>query len=119
MSNLPSEIRKQMKSFISKTTNEALNLVINLTGKYIDEKRREKLKKKAQLEMGTKIEKAIAKTYQMGLKLREEYRRQELDASSLKGRFYFVTDTVFQSIMPEIPKMFMPWIIFSKFARNC
>jgi len=104
MPNLPREIRKQIKSFISKTTNEALDLVINLAGKYIDEKKREKLKKKAQLEMGTKIEKAIANTYQMGLKLREEYRQQELDASSLKERFYLMTDTVFQSMMPEIPK---------------
>jgi len=34
--NLPLEIRQQIKSFISKTTDETIDLVVNLSGRYID-----------------------------------------------------------------------------------
>ena len=104
MSNLPREIRKQLKSFISKTTDEALDLVVNLTGKYIDEMKREKLKKEAELEVGTKIEEAMTKAYQIGLKLREEYQQKKLETDSLKEKFYLVTDTLFKSFVPDIPQ---------------
>ena len=46
MSKIPEEIRKQLKSFVSKTTDETLDLITNILGKYIDEKQRKKLKKK-------------------------------------------------------------------------
>lgn len=104
MSALPAEIRKQLKSYISKTTDEALDLLVNLTGKYIDEKKREKLKKEAELEVGAKIEEAIAKAYQIGLQLKEEYQQRKLETGSLREKFYFMTDAVFKSAMPEIPK---------------
>lgn len=104
MSNLPRETRKQLKSFLSKTTDEALDLVVNLTGKYIEEKKREKLKKEAELEVGTKIEEAMAKAYRIGFELKEEYEQKKLETGSLKEKFYLVTDTVFKSIVPGIPK---------------
>jgi len=104
MSKLPREIRKQLKTFVSKTTDEALDLVVNLTGKYIDQKKREKLKKEAELDVGTKIEKAITKSYQIGLELREEYEQKKLETKSLKEKFYLVTDAVFKSVEPDIPK---------------
>lgn len=104
MSALPAEIRKQVKSYISKTTDEALNLLVNLTGRYINEMKREKLKKEVELEVGAKIEQAIAKAYQIGLQLREEHQLKKLDTGSLREKFYFMTDAVFKSAMPEIPK---------------
>jgi len=104
MSNLPREIRKQLKSFISKTTDEALDLVVNLTGKYIDEKKRKRLKKEVEFEEGVKIEEAMAKAYRIGLELKEEYQQKKLETCSVKEKFYLVTDTVFKSIVPDIPK---------------
>jgi len=103
MSTLPREIRKQLKNFISKTTDETLDLVVNLTGKYINEKEREKLKREAEFEIGTKIEESIGKAYQIGLELREEYLQKKLETTSLKEKFYSVTDTLFRSFMPDIP----------------
>lgn len=101
--NLPKEIREQIKSFISRTTDETLNLVVNLTGKYVDIKKREKLKEKAKIEVGTKIEEAITEAYQMALQLKEEYQQNKLEIGSLKEKFYLLTDT-FKPVLPDIPK---------------
>ena len=73
MPNISKEIRRQIKSFISQTTDEALDLVVNLTGKYIDEKQRIKLKREVEREEDTKIEETISKAYRLGLQLKEEY----------------------------------------------
>lgn len=104
MSNLPREIRKQLKSVISQTSDEAVDLIVNLTGKYIDEKKREKLKKKAELEVGTKIEETITEAFQIALKLREEFQQKKLETSSLKEKFYLVTDVCFKPFVPDIPQ---------------
>lgn len=102
--SLPKEIRKQLKSFISSTTDETLDLIVNLTGKYIDGKKREKLKKESELEFVTKIVEAITSGYQMVLKLQEEYQQKQLDAESLKEKFYLVTDTIARPVLTEVPK---------------
>lgn len=104
MSKLPREMREQIKGFVSKTTDESLDLIANLTGKYIDEERRAKLKKEAELDVGQKIEEAITNAYQIGLKLRKEYRQKKFERDSLKEKFYSVTDAIFKSIVPDIPK---------------
>lgn len=104
VSNLPEEFRKQLKTHLSKMTDQSIDTVVNLTGKYIDKKKREVLKEKAQVEIGTQIEETITKAYRMGLKLREKHLQGKLaDADSLKEKFYVITDTVFQSIFPDIP----------------
>ena len=104
MSKPPREVREQLKSFVSKTTDETLDLIVNLTGKYIDEERRAKLKKEAELDVGRQIEEAITNACQIGLKLRKEYRQKKLERGSLKEKFYSVTDTLFKAVIPDIPK---------------
>ena len=104
MSKIPEEMRKQLKSFVSKTTDETLDLTINILGKYIDEKRRKKLKKKAEHEVGTKIEKAMTKAFQIGVKLREEHQLNKLETVSLKEKFYLLTDMIMKPFSPDIPK---------------
>lgn len=104
MSSLPREIRKQLKNHISKTTDEAFDLAVNLTGKYIDEKKRRKLKTETEQEFGARIEETIARSYQIGLQLKEEYQQNSFETSSLKEKFYLMTDTLLQSFMPDIPK---------------
>jgi len=104
MSNLPREIREQIKSYVSNITDEVLDLVVNLTGKYIGEEQRAKLKKKAKLEMEPEIEEAITKAYQIGLKLRAEYPQEKLERGSAKEKFYAITDALFKSIVTGIPK---------------
>lgn len=104
MSKLPREVREQIRSYLSKTTDEVLDLIVNLTGKYIDEDRRAKLKKKAKLEMEQEIEEAIIKSYQIGLKLSKDYQQKKLERGSVKEKFYTVTDSIFKSIVAGIPK---------------
>ena len=104
MSNLKKEMRKQLKSFLSKTSDETLDTIVNLTGKYIGEKKREKLKRETELEVGTKIEKAIAEAYQIGLRLEEEIQQKELSTSSMKEKFYLLTDTIARPFLSDIPK---------------
>ena len=104
MPNLPKEIREELKTIISKTTDEALDLVVNLTGKYIAEKEREKLKKEAESEVGTKIEESMTKAYEIGLKLRQEYQQKKLEIGSFKERFYSITDILFEPFVPDIPE---------------
>ena len=104
MSSLPEEIRKQLKSFVSNTTDKSLDLIVNLTGKYIEENKRKKLKKKAEQEIGTKIVDAIASAYQMALKLQEEHQEKQLEAESLKEKLYLMTDTIGRPALTEVPK---------------
>ena len=104
MSDIPKEIRKQLKSFISQSTDEALDLVVNLTGKYIDKKQRIKVKRDFESGEGARIEETITKAYRLGLQLKEESEQKKLETGSLKEKFYFVTDAIFKSAMPEIPK---------------
>lgn len=104
MSKPPKEVREQLKSYVSKTTDEALDLVVNLTGKYIDEERRAKLKKETELEVGQQIEEALTNAYQIVLKLRKKYRQKKLERGSLKEKFYSVTDALFKPVISDIPK---------------
>ena len=104
MSNLSEEMRKQVKFFLSKTSDETIDKIVNLTGKYIGEKKREKLKKESELEAGTKIEEAIAQAYQIGLHLEKELQQKELSTSSMKEKFYLLTDTVAKPFLSDIPK---------------
>jgi len=97
-------MREQLKSLLSKTTDEAFDLVINLSGKYIDEETRAKLKKNSELEFSQKIEETITKAYETGLKLSKEYQEKKLEKDSIKDNFYLVTDTLFKAIFPDIPK---------------
>jgi hypothetical protein len=104
MSELPREIREQLGSYISETTDDALDLIANLTGKYIDEQRREKLRKKAKLEIEHKILEAITKAYQMGLELTRDYQQKKLEGEVIKQKFYTMTDAIFRSVETDIPR---------------
>lgn len=105
MSALPEEIRKQLRSFISKTTDDSFDLIINLSGKYITEKRREKLKQEAELKFTAKFEQAMTKAYNIGIQLQQEHEKKRIEPSALKkDDVYRMTDTVFKALMPEIPK---------------
>lgn len=100
----PKEIRKQVKSHISKMTDDSLDLVVNLTGKYVDKRKKRRLKKEAEIEIDAIIDKAISKTYEMSQELVEEHLQKEVKGGSQKEKFYLVTDTLFQTITHEIPK---------------
>jgi len=93
-----------LKSFISKTADEALDSIVNLTGRYIDKERRAKLKEKAELKVGWQIEEAITNAYQIGLKLRKEYQQKASERGYTKEEIYSVTDALFKPIVTDIPK---------------
>lgn len=104
MSKLPVEIRKQLKRFVSETTDVTLDLVVNLSGKYLSEVRRAKLKEEVEREVGQEIEEGMANAYQIMLKLAKKYQLKELERDSLKEQFYSITDAVLKPLLPDIPK---------------
>jgi hypothetical protein len=104
MSNLPKEIQEQLRKFVSEASDGAIDFVINLSGKYIDREKREKLKKDAELEISPQIEEVIAKVYQLERELRKKSQKKKLEACSLKERFYLVTDTFFGPLGINVPK---------------
>ena len=103
MSNLPDEIREKIKRLISETTDESFDLVINLSGKYLSKKKISEIKREAELELGQEIEKAIAKAYQIGINLQNQYQNKEPEAEKLKENFYSITDSIFKSLYSDIP----------------
>jgi hypothetical protein len=104
VSNLPKEIRKQLKDYVSKASDEAIDLVVNLSGRYIDRRKKEKVKKKAQVEVCREIEEVISRAYQIGLDIRDEYQQNKVEAYSLKEKFYLITDTLFKSLKTDVPE---------------
>ena len=104
MADIPREIRSQIRSLVSKTSDETIDLVVNLTGKYIGTEKRKELKKKAEIEIGTEIEKAITETYQTAIRIEEEFRKGKLKTVSPKEKFYSLTDAYFKPFMSEVPK---------------
>jgi len=103
MSSLSDEMREKIKSLISETTDESFDLVINLSGKYLSKKKISEIKRKAELELGQEIEKAIAKAYQIGINLQNQYQNKEPEPEKLKENFYSITDSIFKSLYSDIP----------------
>jgi hypothetical protein len=102
--NIPRELRKQIRTLVSKKSDEAIDLVVNLTGKYISTENRRKLKKKAEIEVGTRIEEAITESYHTALEIAEEYQQKKLKTDLLKENFYKLTDACLKPSIPKIPK---------------
>lgn len=103
MSNLPEQIRKELRGFISKKTDETIDLVSNLVGREISEEKRIKVKREFELKEAPKIEDMILKSYQIGLQLQEECQQGKFETRSVKERFYLVTDVFLRRSIPMIP----------------
>jgi len=104
MANIPRELRKQIRTLVSKKSDEAIDLVVNLTGKYISAEKRRKLKKKAEIEVGTKIEKAISESYHTALEIAKENQQTKLKTDLSKEKFYKLTDACLKTSIPQISK---------------
>ncbi len=103
MSSLPEEIREKIKRLVSETTDEAFDLIVNLSGKYVSKKKMGDIKREAELEVGQEIEKSIAKAYQIGINLENQYQNMKSDVETAKENIYSITDSVFKSLYSEIP----------------
>ena len=103
MSSLPIEVREKIKSLVSETTDETFDLIVNLSGKYLSKKKMCDIKRKAELEVGKEIEESIAKAYQIGINLQNQYQNKELDAETAKESFYSVIDSIFKPLDSDIP----------------
>ena len=103
MTSLPVEIREKIKHLITETTDETFDLIVNLSGKYLSKKKIRDIKRKAELELGQEIEKAMAKAYQIGINLQNEYQNKEPKTETVKENFYSITDSIFKSIYSDIP----------------
>jgi len=103
MSDLPEQIRKELKGFLSKQTDETIDLFINLVGKPISEEQRNKIKQQFELKEAPKIEDSISRTYRIGLRLQKEYQQKGFEKSSFKDKFYLMTDTFMKLNIPGIP----------------
>ena len=103
MSNLPVDVREKIKSLVSEITDETFDLIINLSGKYLSKKKIGDIKRKAELEVGQEIEKAIAKAYQIGINLQNQFQNKEPDAETSKESFYLITDSISKQLDSDIP----------------
>ena len=103
MSDLPEQIRKELRGFISKKTDEMIDLVSNLLGQQISEKKRNRMKREFELKEMPKIEDRMLKAYQIGLQLQEEYQQGKFETSSPKERFYLMTDVFLRLNIPTMP----------------
>jgi NAD dependent epimerase/dehydratase family enzyme len=56
---LPIDVRERIINFFSKAFDEQIDLIINLSGIYIDEKQRTKMKKEAETELLKPMEESI------------------------------------------------------------
>jgi hypothetical protein len=108
---LPIDIQMRLKNFFSKTFDEQIDLIINLSGKYINEQQRAKMKKKAETDLLKPMEQSIINGYNTALKLREKYQQKKsLDSLAPKEIFYSTTDFVLQSSnVFSIPKNVHAW----------
>jgi len=104
MPSLPEEIRKELRGFVSKKTDETIDLVVNLAGKQISEEKRTKIRHGFELKEMPKFENAIAKVYQIGLDLQKEYQQGKFETGSLKDRFYLLTDVICRGSVPGLPR---------------
>lgn len=104
MPNLPKEAREQLRKYISKTSDDSINFFINLTGRYIDRRKKAELKKNAQAKVGKKMEDMMSEIYERGLDLKNKYQQKKSEAGSLKEEFYLITDTLFESSGMDVPK---------------
>lgn len=105
ITKLPIDIRTQLKNFISKKSEQQIDLIVNLSGKYIDEKQRSKLRKEAETEALKQIEESIINGYNLTVKLGEEYQqKKDFDVLSVKEKFYSITDSFFKSSIVLIPE---------------
>jgi hypothetical protein len=102
-SSLPEEIRKELRGFFSKQIDEAINLVVNLAGKPISERRRIEVKREFELKEVPKFENAIAKAYQVGLEIQEAHQQGSFTSGSLRDRFYLLTDIMLKAT-PGFPR---------------
>ena len=103
MSNLPEEVRKELRGLISRKTDETIDLVSNLVGRKISEEKRTELKREFELKEVPKIENQILKAYQIGLQLQEEFQHGEFETCSVKERFYLMTDIFLKPSIPKLP----------------
>lgn len=103
LTKLPIELREQLKRLVSEMTDETFDLVVNLSGKYLGKKKIRDIKRKVELEVSSEIEKAMARAYQIGINLQNEYQNKELDAKKFKESFYSITDSIFKPFDSDIP----------------
>ena len=111
ITELPKDIQKQLEISFSKTVDEQIDLMVNLSGKNIDEQQRKQMKKKAETDLLKPIEKNIINGYNTMIKLGEEYQQKKnIDSLTAREIFYLTTDRLFESTdVFSIPKKVHAW----------
>jgi hypothetical protein len=96
---LPKNVRMRLRNFFSETIDKQIELIINLSGKYIDEEQRMEMKKEAETELLKPIEETIINGYNAVIKLGGEYQQKKnIDYLPAKELFYSTTDSLFKSL---------------------
>jgi hypothetical protein len=97
--SLPPEWSKELRRFVSKTSEKAFDSATNIFGVYINKKLRVRMRKRAEHELMPTITNAI----QIAANMQEEIKSGRLEATSPKERFYFITDQM-RPFFKDVPK---------------
>lgn len=95
---------KKIRGFIRKTTDEAIPLVINLSGKYISDELIKGVRTKAETDLGRQIEGVFKKVFAVSSRLKEQVENKRFEALSEKEVFYAVTDIIFSPFIADVPR---------------
>ena len=100
---LPSNTRTMIKEFISETTEEAINLVVNISGVYLDKKKRKQFREKVKQETAPEFEKYISKNILLGKEMVEEIQLKEVTGAYVKEKIYLILDNM-RVLIDDIPE---------------
>jgi hypothetical protein len=95
---LPSDVRNMIKEFISDTTEESLNLVVNISGVYFDKSKRKQFKEKVKQETAPDLEEWITKNILLGKQMSREIQLKEVTGADVKEKIY----RFFENMRPTI-----------------
>ena len=87
---LPSSIQDIIKKFISETTEQSLNLVVNISGVYLDKDKRKQFREKVKQETAPELEEYITKNILLGKELAKESQIREVNGVYAKEKIYLI-----------------------------
>ena len=99
----PSDIHNTIKGFISETTEKSLNLVVNISGVYLDKDKRKQFREQVKQEIAPEYEKFIMKNILLGQKIVKEIQRKKITGVYVKEIIYRFFDNM-RYLSDDIPE---------------
>jgi hypothetical protein len=98
---LSSDVRNTIRQLISDTTEQSLDLVVNISGMYLDKNRRKQFMEKVKQEIAPEYEKFIKKNILLGQEVVKEIEGKKVSGTFVKEMIY----RFFENMRPLIDDM--------------